>query len=109
MQDLHQCQGTHIHDTMRAAALNADMWRVAQQAPFAVNKPILSPEQGSKGTSYACVLNIYIQRTYSSFGNPYYGSDLCCDDRYKSPEISVALDGYHGSSVKLGRKDLLLC
>lgn len=48
MWNLHQCQGTHIPDTLRAAALAADTWRVAQQPPFALNKPILSPDQDSK-------------------------------------------------------------
>lgn len=48
MRNLRGCQGTHIPDTLRAAALAADMWRVAQQPLFAVNKPILSPDQDSK-------------------------------------------------------------
>lgn len=48
MWDLHQWQGTHILDTLRADALAADTWRVAQQPPFAVNKPILSQDQGYK-------------------------------------------------------------
>lgn len=67
------------------------------------------PPAAFQGIFYDCVINICIQRAYLSFGNPYYVSDLCCDDRHKSPEICVALDGYHGSSVKLGWKDLLLC
>lgn len=57
MWDLHQCQGTHIHDTLRAAARAADTWRVAQQPHFAVNKSILSPEQGSKVSLPAWLLS----------------------------------------------------